>query len=160
MLWLDTDRVEVASEMVHLPCDKFHRDGDAPGLGWVFVFGSNLGGRHGLGAAALAVRRYGAKMGQGSGPMGSSYAIPTKDAKLAVLPLSQIEESVAEFVRYAHTMPDSRFWVTRIGCALAGYTNAQIAPLFRDAPGNCSFAREWAPFLLEGIRENAKTRQA
>lgn len=91
--------------------------------------------------------------------MGSSYAIPTKDAKLAVLPLSQIEESVAEFVCYAHTMPDSRFWVTRIGCVLADTQTRKLHPCSVTLR-NCSFAREWAPFLLEGIRENAKTRQA
>lgn len=151
-MWMDPNRFHDAPGMLHLPPAKFHRDGDAPGLGWIFVFGANLGGRHGLGAAALAARRYGAITGQGSGPMGNSYAIPTKDAKLAVLPLVQIEASIAEFLRYANAAPQLRFWVTRIGCVLAGYSNAQIAPMFKGAPENCSFAREWAPFLVDGYR--------
>lgn len=103
----------------------------------VFVFGSNLAGRHGAGAALAARHLHGATYGQGVGFQGASYAIPTKDAQLKALPLSKIFEYVAEFLRFAREHPDWEFEVTPIGCGLAGYSPAQIAPMFRQAPDNC-----------------------
>ena len=114
--------------------------------GWrnvVFVFGSNLAGRHGKGAALTARERYGAIYGQGVGRQGNSYAIPTKDHDLKPLPLDRIEHYVKEFVAYAHIHPDELFLVTRVGCGLAGYTDAQIGPMFADAPSNCELPVEW-----------------
>ncbi len=99
----------------------------------VFVFGSNLAGRHGKGAALHAKREHRAVHGVGVGRTGNAYAIPTKDAALRTLPLSGIMGYVLEFLRYAKAHPDLRFEVTRIGCGLAGYTDAQMAPMFADA---------------------------
>lgn len=121
----------------------FHKDREYAPDGWIFVFGSNLAGRHGLGAAALAAQKYGAQMGQGMGRMGRSYAIPTKNQRLDVLTLPEIERHIEEFLTYARNHSSDRFWVTRVGCGLAGYSNDQIAPLFATAPKNCSFAVEW-----------------
>jgi hypothetical protein len=109
----------------------------------VFVFGSNLAGRHGKGAALHASRERGAVHGAGVGRTGNAYAIPTKDAKLRALPLSEIKNYVLEFLRYARAHPDLRFEVTRIGCGLAGYTDAQIAPMFAGAPANCDLPPGW-----------------
>lgn len=67
----------------------------------IFVFGSNLAGRHGKGAALFARRNHGAIYGQGVGRQGNSYAIPTKDAKLRTLPLVTIHEHVGDFIVYA-----------------------------------------------------------
>lgn len=103
----------------------------------IFVFGSNLAGRHGKGAALFARHERGAIPGRGQGPQGQSYAIPTKDERLRVLPLPVIAGFVAEFLAYAANHPQQRFEVTAIGCGLAGYTPAEIAPFFRDAPPNC-----------------------
>jgi hypothetical protein len=103
----------------------------------IFVFGSNLAGRHGKGAALYARQHHGAIYGQGIGLQGTSYAIPTKDARLRTLPLSQISTYVEEFKIFASSRPDLIFQVTPIGCGLAGYTPAQIAPMFQDAPANC-----------------------
>ena len=86
----------------------------------VFVFGSNLAGKHGKGAALHASREHGAVRGVGVGRTGNAYAIPTKDAGLRTLPLSEIKGYVLEFLRYAKAHPDLRFEVTRIGCGLAG----------------------------------------
>jgi len=103
----------------------------------IFVFGSNLAGRHGKGAALHARLKHGARYGQGEGLQGASYAIPTKGFSLETLPLSIIREKVAAFVDFARLHPEMVFQVTPIGCGLAGYAAADIAPMFRDAPGNC-----------------------
>lgn len=98
----------------------------------VFVFGSNHAGRHGKGAAKQAMQ-FGAKNGQGEGPQGKTYAIPTKSSDLKVLKLSSIKRAVNDFTVYAKTTPDKKFLVTAIGCGLAGYTPREIAPLFKEA---------------------------
>lgn len=103
----------------------------------VFVFGSNLAGRHGKGAALHARQHCGAIYGQGIGLQGRSYAIPTKDEYLKTLPLRVIRQYVEQFQAFAAQHPELTFEVTAIGCGLAGYTPEEIAPLFRDAPGNC-----------------------
>lgn len=102
----------------------------------VFVFGSNLAGRHGKGAALWARQHRGAVYGKGWGRQGNSYAIPTKDAHLLTLSLFTIERHVKTFLEYAASRPHETFQLTPIGCGLAGFTPDKIAPLFRDAPGN------------------------
>lgn len=99
----------------------------------IFVFGSNLAGRHGAGAAGLAWEKFGAIKFQGEGLQGQSYALPTKDHKIETLPLTQIQTSVDSFVYTASLYPEKKFLVTEVGCGLAGFTPAQIAPLFKKA---------------------------
>jgi len=103
----------------------------------IFVFGSNLAGRHGAGAALHAAKFYGAEYGIGEGRTGFSYAIPTKDAYLRTRSLAEIKESVDTFIAYAKAHPFLEFQVTRIGCGRAGYSPEDIQPLFADAPKNC-----------------------
>jgi len=103
----------------------------------IFVFGSNLLGRHGRGAARTARHKYGAQAGVGEGRTGESYAIPTKDYYLRPRSLDEIRESVERFLDYARDNPKLQFRVTRIGCGLAGYKPEQIAPMFSRAPANC-----------------------
>lgn len=102
----------------------------------IFVFGSNLAGRHGKGSAKAAVLKHGAILGQGIGPQGNSYAIPTKDHQLRVLPLAEIRIHVDNFLAYARQHNQVQFDVVAIGCGLAGYQPEQIAPFFADAPPN------------------------
>lgn len=109
----------------------------------IFVFGSNLAGRHGKGAALDAVRLHGAVNGVGEGRTGEAYAIPTKNHWLRTLPLEWIEHYVGEFLVYARTNRDLYFQVTKIGCGLAGYTPEQIGPMFKDAPPNCELPPEF-----------------
>lgn len=109
----------------------------------IFVFGSNLAGRHGAGAARHAHQHHGAIYGQGTGLQGRSYAIPTKDAHLGILPLVNIHASVIKFLTYATEHPELKFFVTRIGCGLAGYKDSDIAPMFKDAPPNCTLPDGW-----------------
>lgn len=125
---------------------RFHKDGTLPTDMSVWVFGSNLAGRHGKGAAKVARDVFGARQNVAVGLVGHSYAIPTKDENLRVLPLWKIQEYVRRFLRETSEMPEINFFVTRIGCGLAGYKDEDIAPMFRGALG-CSFAEEWRPYL-------------
>lgn len=99
----------------------------------VFVFGSNEAGRHGKGAAKLAVA-WGACRGVGEGLAGSTYAIPTMDHKVRrALPVCKIRKHVQMFLEFAQRTPEKTFLVTEIGCGLANHAVADIAPLFKDA---------------------------
>lgn len=109
----------------------------------VMVFGSNLAGRHGRGAAKDAAQYAGAEMGVGEGPTGKAYALPTKDKALYVRDLSSIGSSVRRFLAYAAEMPHQTFMLTRIGCGLAGYTDQQMAPMFAAAPSNVRLPGLW-----------------
>ena len=94
----------------------------------IFVFGSNLAGFHGGGAANVAMERFGAIWGQGVGLQGRSYGIPTMQGGVET-----IRPYVDEFVAFAKSRPDLFFLVTRIGCGIAGFRDEEIAPLFADA---------------------------
>ena len=94
----------------------------------VNVFGSNLQGFHGGGAARAARNLFGAVWGQGVGLQGQSYAIPTMQGGVET-----IRPYVDQFIRFAESRPDLFFYVTRIGCGIAGFVDEDIAPLFRDA---------------------------
>ena len=94
----------------------------------VFVFGSNLGGYHGGGAARIALEKFGAVWGQGVGLQGQSYAIPTMQGGVET-----IKPYVDEFIKFAKAHPELKFLVTRIGCGIAGFLDSEIAPLFYHA---------------------------
>ena len=94
----------------------------------VFVFGSNLSGSHGGGAALIAYRKFGAIWGQGVGLQGQSYGIPTMQGGVET-----IKPFVDEFIEFAKEHPELKFLVTRIGCGIAGFRDEEIAPLFKDA---------------------------
>ena len=94
----------------------------------IFVFGSNLAGMHGGGAAWIAYERFGAIMGQGVGLQGQSYAIPTMQGGVET-----IKPYVDEFIEFASKHPEYKFLVTKIGCGIAGFRVEEIAPLFAEA---------------------------
>lgn len=94
----------------------------------IFVFGSNLAGHHGGGAARVAFDRFGAQWGQGEGVQGQSYAIPTMQGGVET-----IKPYVDRFLDLAYEWDQNTFLVTRIGCGIAGFTPEQIAPLFDRA---------------------------
>lgn len=110
----------------------------------IFVFGSNLAGRHGGGAARIALNKFGAEWGVGTGLTGRSYAIPTMHGGVA-----EIKPYVDGFIDYAREHPELRFLLTRIGCGIAGFTDAEIAPLFRAALPlpNVYFPARWLELL-------------
>jgi len=122
----------------------------------IFVFGSNEKGTHGAGAAKYAHRVYGARAGDGVGPTGNAYAIPTKilpTRKKRQLLLSDIQADVNAFLVYAREWPEHTFLVSRIGCGLAGYTDAEIAPMFTGAPDNCEFDPAWESWNLKSWKK-------
>ena len=94
----------------------------------IFVFGSNLSGMHGGGAARLAYQKFGAIWGQGVGLQGQSYGIPTMQGGV-----DTIKPYVDEFIEFAKTHPQLKFLVTEIGCGIAGFSIEEIAPLFEQA---------------------------
>ncbi|MCR5575078.1 MAG: hypothetical protein K6F78_09715 [Bacteroidaceae bacterium] len=94
----------------------------------IFVFGSNLRGWHGGGAARIASLKFGAIIGQGVGLQGQSYAIPTMQGGVET-----IRPYVDEFIDFAKQHPELTFLVTRIGCGIAGFTDDEISPLFAEA---------------------------
>lgn len=119
----------------------------------IFVFGSNLLGRHGAGAALFAQEHHEAEYGVGSGRTGNAYAIPTKGRRFEILPLDVIQSYVNTFIQYAKDHPELEFEMTEVGCGLArgGMTKderrAQIAPMFKDVPDNVDLPTEWKAFL-------------
>ena len=115
----------------------------------IFVFGSNLRGVHGAGAARFAYLHKGAMHGVGVGIRGKSYALPTKDVRINTLSLYDIEGFVDMFIEYAKCWPGVQFQVTRVGCGLAGYKDKDIAPMFVHAPANCFFDSAWEPWFGE-----------
>lgn len=112
----------------------------------VFVFGSNLAGMHGGGAARMAYEQFGAEWGVGVGPTGQCYAIPTMQGGI-----DTIRPYVDEFIVYAKQHSDKRFLVTRIGCGIAGFTDEEIAPLFREALAipNIALPQLWHSILAK-----------
>ena len=93
----------------------------------IFVFGSNLQGMHGGGAARIAYEKFGAIWGQGVGLQGQSYGIPTMHGGV-----EDIKPYVDEFIEFAKSHPELTFLVTRIGCGIAGFRDEEIAPLFNE----------------------------
>jgi hypothetical protein len=111
----------------------------------IFVFGSNLAGRHGKGAALYAKNFYGAVYGIGEGRQGRAYAIPTKDYNIQTLPLDVIEKHIETFIRHAKNNPQDVFMLTPIGTGLAGYTLSDIMSIIKKYPvtPNVLFTKEW-----------------
>lgn len=113
----------------------------------IFVFGSNLLGVHGKGAARTAVKEYNATYGQGTGLQGNSYAIPTKRTPYETLPVETIKTYVDEFITFAKENPDKQFNLTAIGTGYAGLKVDEIAPMFVNAPANVRLPLPFAKFL-------------
>ena len=126
----------------------YHPDGAAPESHQIFVFGSNMSGVHRGGAALAANLHYGANWGVTEGPTGRSYALPTVKEHIAgPLPRGDIAGYVCNFIEYAKRHTEVEFFVTRVGCGLAGHKDEDIAPMFRAAPPNCVMPEPWRRYL-------------
>lgn len=135
---------------------KSHTDNTLPLNGEVFVFGSNEAGRHGLGAAKIAAGRFGAIYGVGDGYMTNSetislfdqhcYAIATKNKYIKTLPIDVVKRNIEKFVGFSKGS-QLQFFLTRVGCGLAGYADDQIAPFFKECGDNVNFPKEWLPYV-------------
>jgi protease I len=113
----------------------------------VFVFGSDLAGRHTSGNALMALRRHGAVYGRSVGLQGRSYAIPVRDEQGKLMPATAIARYVSAFLRFAAIHREMTFHVSRIGCERGGYRDDEIAPLFAGAPRNCRLPKGWERFI-------------
>ncbi len=111
----------------------------------IFVFGSNLNGRHAGGAARLAVEKFGAKEGVAEGLQGQSYAIPTLDRNMNKLQPEEITRSLVRLSDFAKINPEKIFYLTRIGCGIAGFDTSDIIKLVRgcDFPDNVIAPQEF-----------------
>lgn len=110
----------------------------------IFVFGSNLAGHHAGGAARVALNKFGAEWGKGEGLQGQSYAIPTMFDSV-----DEIKPYVDRFIEVAGECDQNTFYVTRLGCGIAGFTDQEIAPLFRGALDlyNVRLPKRWLEIL-------------
>ena len=113
----------------------------------IFVFGSDLKGRHTEGDALTALRQYGAVYGRAVGLQGRSYAIPIQDEQGKLLSLPVIEQYVQAFLRFASTHRELVFHVTRLACGRNKYRDEQIALLFANRPKNCQLPKGWYRYL-------------
>lgn len=115
----------------------------------IFVFGSNIRGIHAGGAARLAYKKFGAKMGEGDGPTGRCYAIPTMEGGV-----DYVRGYVGKFIEYAREHTEEKFLVTRIGCGIAGFTDSEIAPLFASVMSmpNVLLPQEFVEILCKEIQ--------
>lgn len=127
----------------------------------VFVFGSNLNGNHTGGAAYLAVEKFGAEMGNAEGIQGQSYAIPTLDKNMERINLTDLEQSINRLYDYAEENPGKTFYMTKIGCGIAGYEVSDIATIVncRDIPANIIIPEEFTHVSgFKGFDENMQCR--
>ncbi|MBD5345749.1 MAG: hypothetical protein HDR92_01290 [Bacteroides sp.] len=121
----------------------------------IFVFGSNLAGHHSGGAARTALERFGAEWGNGEGPQGQSYALPTM-----VGSVDNMKPYVDRFLDLADEWDQNTFLVTRVGCGIAGFTPEQIAPLFDRALDmyNVVLPRDFYEILVRRRKERAEEK--
>lgn len=115
----------------------------------IFVFGSNLAGRHGKGAALYAARKHGAEYGVGKGRTGNAYAIPTKDERLRTLSTDQVSEYIKEFCKYAAENHSEQFELTPVGCGLAGLDPRWVSQTFQKygLTSNVYLSRSWLEYV-------------
>jgi len=113
----------------------------------VFVFGSNMAGTHAGGAAKIALQHFGATRGVGRGWAGQSFAIPTMNEHLQQMPLSQIEYYIDDFKIYVKNHAQTIFFITAVGCGVAGYKVEEIAPMFKGIAHNVIFPESFRPFV-------------
>ena len=128
----------------------FHKDGEKPIVsptGEIFVFGSNLAGIHGAGAAREALVTYGAIFGRGLGFVGQSYALPTKNHLIDSMDFKCVKMFIEMFTDFSRAKRHEKFFVTAVGTGLAGYKDSDIAPLFKGVGNNCNMPIQWKEYL-------------
>ena len=123
----------------------------------IFVFGSNLNGAHGAGAAKQALK-WGAVMGHVEGLKGKTYAFPTLNKKMNRVSTKELEASVKRFFKCAVKNPDLTFLMTPVGTGIAGFSHQEMKPFFKDAPANIVLPDEWkGDYLWKFMRTGLKS---
>jgi hypothetical protein len=135
---------------------KFHDENVIPTGDWIYVFSSNLAGKHAKGKARIARVNFRAEFGIAEGRTANAYAIPTHDKHLAALSIDSIKAAIEAFLHYANENKKLNFFVTRIGCEDSPFGDEQMGQLFANATENCSlplcwkiYARAKSPSLIE-----------
>ena len=120
----------------------------------IFVFGSNESGQHGAGAAKLALDKFGAIFSIGTGLMGNSYALPTKDNYIKPLSINKIKLYIDQLYATVYNFTNLEFFITEIGCGLAEYTPNDIAPLFKNFVNlsNCYLPQKFLDVINKPIK--------
>ncbi len=127
-----------------------HENGDPR----VFVFGSNVAGLHGGGAAWYAKNKLGAEWGVGEGLTGQTYALPTCYVPGEPVTFDELIVYVANFLEVARAHTELTFFVSAVGCGIAGFEESEVGPLFKDAPANCDLPPGWRdPLLCKRVLE-------
>ena len=110
-----------------------------------FVFGSNLLGSHGAGAALFAKENFGAIEGQAEGLQGRCYAIPTLTKDFQQREYSDLKTSIQKFMNFAIENPDKKFLMSAIGTGIAGFSESYMQGFFRyiDVPDNIIKPKGW-----------------
>lgn len=128
---------------------RYHDGKFDPNTGQIFVFGSNLLGHHDGGAAKYALEHCGALQGYGQGLVGNSYALPTCAVPGIALTNKGVQYAIELFMAYACIRADLQFFVTAVGCGIAGFTHEEIATMFSSGwwLPNITFPSEWKPYL-------------
>lgn len=109
----------------------------------IFVFGSNMLGHHGGGAAIQAMEQFGAEWGINEGLTGRCYAFPTLEREMTKRGMRALQNSRDRLFATARALPEYTFLLTKVGCGIAGYTEDEIKPLFKDAPANIKLPKDW-----------------
>jgi hypothetical protein len=109
----------------------------------IFVFGSNIQGIHGAGAALEAKQKWGAVQGVGCGFTGNSFAIPTKYGPYTKYKFEVVKRYIEKAIVDIGSKPENEYWFTQIGCGFAGFTKEQIAPLFKEFANNRKYITYW-----------------
>lgn len=124
----------------------------------IFVFGSNTKGLHAGGAAYYASKLFGAEWGVSEGPTGRTYAIPTCTPSIEKVSVNELKNSIDRFIQYAKENPTLNFLVTPIGCGIAGWNVADVAPMFEAAKSlpNVSLPESFWKYFLETKTNNQK----
>ena len=120
----------------------------------IFVFGSNLDGVHGAGAALFARKNCGAVLGVGEGLTGQSYALPTCKHAGVPLSLEDVGGAIDRFLMFADYHPELKFFMTACGTGIAGFSHEQIAGEFCMIPNNCRMPPEWEHLTADAIAKS------
>lgn len=117
----------------------------------VFVFGSNKNGNHFGGAARVAYEKFGAEWGVGEGHTGQSYALPTLNEDMEKVTEDELEDSFAKLIQYADDNRQLTFYVTKVGCGIAGWDINEVRKIFWNAVKRVAPDPDWMPSLPTNV---------
>lgn len=109
----------------------------------VLVFECYYYGKHSKRMALSAKKWFGAGSFCTFGHYKQCFAIPTAYRYQRTIDSYYLKMNIDRFIDHARLHSDLIFLVTRIGTDLAGYSDKEMSPLFKDAPPNCILPKCW-----------------